>query len=65
MTDAKVFDRPIVTTLEPLEGFYPAEGYHQDFVTCNLGNPYVRAVALPKVEKVRIKFKDLVKPEAQ
>src|SRR5207302_11329357 len=32
LNDAKAFSSPIVTTLEPLEGFYPAEDYHQDFV---------------------------------
>jgi peptide methionine sulfoxide reductase msrA/msrB len=65
MTKARVFKRPIVTTIEPLKGFYPAEAHHQDFVACNLQNPYVRAVALPKVEKVREKFPSLVKPEAE
>ena len=63
LNEAKVFKRPIVTTLEPLKAFYPAEREHQDFVTCNPLHPYVRSVALPKVEKVREKFKDLVKPE--
>ncbi|MDY0170299.1 MAG: bifunctional methionine sulfoxide reductase B/A protein [Thermoguttaceae bacterium] len=63
LNDAKIFQRPIVTTLEPLKGFYPAEPEHQDFVACNLAHPYVRSVALPKVEKVREKFQDLVKPE--
>lgn len=61
ITDAKVFRRPIVTTLEPLTGFYPAEQKHQDYVACNPRQPYVRAAALPKVKKVRLKFKDLVK----
>ncbi len=53
---SRVFKKPIVTTIEPLKGFYPAEAHHQDFVACNLQNPYVRAVALPKVKKVREKF---------
>ncbi len=65
LNDSKVFPRPIVTTLEPLEAFYPAEGEHQDFVVCNPVHPYVRAVALPKVEKVREKFQDLLKPERE
>jgi len=65
LADAKVFKRPIMTTLEPLTAFYPAEAKHQDFVACYLQNPYVRSVALPKVEKVRSKFHDLVKPEAK
>jgi len=61
LNDSKVFKRPIVTTLEPLKAFYPAEAKHQDYVACNLGQGYVRAVALPKVKKVREKFRDLLK----
>ena len=56
LTDQKVFKNPIVTTLEPLTEFHVAEEYHQDFVCNNPGNGYVRAVALPKVEKVREQF---------
>jgi peptide methionine sulfoxide reductase msrA/msrB len=65
LTAAKVYPSKIVTTIEPLKGFYRAEAHHQNYVACNPQNPYVRAVALPKVEKVREKFKDLVKPEAK
>ncbi len=50
---AKKFAGPIVTTLEPLEEFYPAEMYHQNFVCRNPAQGYVRGVALPKVEKIR------------
>ncbi len=65
LDETKIFPRPIVTTLEPLkpEAFYPAEAYHQNYVACHLNNPYVRQQALPKVEKVREKFKDQVKSE--
>jgi peptide-methionine (S)-S-oxide reductase len=61
---AKAFDHPIVTTLEPLKpgGFYEAELYHQNYAACNASNPYIRAQAIPKVKKVREKFKDQVKP---
>jgi peptide-methionine (S)-S-oxide reductase len=62
LTEAKVYKAPIVTTLEPLTVFYPAESYHQDYVSCNPYQGYVRAVALPKVDKVRAKFKDMLKP---
>lgn len=67
LDEAKVFPSPIVTNLEPLkpEAFYKAEDYHQNYVACNLGNPYVRGVALPKVKKVREEFKDKLKPEAK
>jgi peptide methionine sulfoxide reductase msrA/msrB len=61
LNHAKVYRQPLVTTLEPLRGFYPAEAKHQNFVTCNVNQPYVQAVALPKVAKVRAKFKDLLK----
>ncbi len=55
LTDAKVFDDPIVTTLEPLanNGFYMAEAYHQKFVKRNPTHPYIRQQALPKVEKAK------------
>ncbi len=58
---AKAFPSKIVTTLEPLEKFYPAEAYHQGFVCRNPNQGYVRGVALPKVEKVQKKFKEMLK----
>jgi peptide-methionine (S)-S-oxide reductase len=65
LTDAKAFHHPIVTTIEPLVAFYPAEAHHQNYVACNPHQPYIRSVALPKVAKVRAKFKDLVKTPPQ
>ncbi len=47
------FSGKIVTTLEPLTEFYPAEPYHQNYVCRNPNQGYVKAVALPKVKKVR------------
>lgn len=61
LTDAGAFPQPIVTTLEPLTEFYPAESYHQNYVCYNPNQGYVRAVALPKVKKVREKFQALLK----
>jgi len=55
------FPGPIVTTLEPLEKFYPAEEYHQNYAERNPLQPYVQHVAMPKVDKVRSKFKDQLK----
>ena len=55
------YGRPIVTTLEPLKEFYPAETYHQNYVCSNPTQGYVRAVALPKVDKVRKLFADDLK----
>ncbi len=62
LADEKVFDRPVVTTLEPLKEFFPAESYHQNYVCTNPNEAYVRSAALPKVKKVREKFKDKLKP---
>ncbi len=64
LNDAKAFDNPVVTTLEPLNGFYPAEDYHQNYVALNPNQPYVRACALPKMDKVRKHFKEWLKTDA-
>jgi peptide-methionine (S)-S-oxide reductase len=60
LDEAGVFDRPVVTTLEPLETFYPAEDYHQDYVRLNPVDGYVRTYARPKLKKVRKLFPRLV-----
>lgn len=52
---------PIVTTLEPLVKFFPAEDYHQDYFNHNGGNPYCQMVVRPKVEKFEKVFKDKLK----
>jgi peptide-methionine (S)-S-oxide reductase len=46
---AGLYPAPIVTTLEPFEAFYPAEQYHQDFLTLNPTWPYIVIHDLPKV----------------
>lgn len=58
---AKKFSRPILTTLEPLGEFFPAEGYHQDYARNNPNQPYVQGVSLPKVCKVREKYAGLIR----
>jgi peptide-methionine (S)-S-oxide reductase len=65
LNDARVFTQPIVTTLEPLETFYVAEEYHQDYAARNPDQPYIAYIAQPKVEKLRKNFKDRLKPELQ
>ena len=62
---AKVFDKPIATTLENLDGFYPAEPYHQDYVKKNPDDPYVVRWALPKIEKLKKTFPELLAPAAK
>ena len=63
LNEAGIFSQPIATTLEPLTEFHPAEAYHQDYVVHNPNQPYVAGVAVPKVEKVRKDFKQLLKSE--
>jgi peptide-methionine (S)-S-oxide reductase len=53
INDANVFRSPIVTELVPLEKFYTAEGYHQDYARQNRSNPYIVNVSDPKVEKLK------------
>ncbi len=52
----RVFPRPIVTRVEPLRSFTPAEGYHQDFMAKNPAHPYIVVNDRPKVEALRRLF---------
>ena len=61
LDEEKVYPDVIVTELEPLEKFYKAEDYHQDYFTNNAGTPYCRAVIYPKVEKAKDKYAPLIK----
>jgi peptide-methionine (S)-S-oxide reductase len=56
---SEIWDGPVVTTLEPLQKFWVAEGYHQDYFEQNPGNGYCQAVVAPKAAKVRAKFANL------
>ena len=53
---ARVWDAPIVTEVVPLDVFYPAEDYHQEYYRNNESQPYCRAVIAPKVAKFRQKY---------
>lgn len=63
LDEAGVYPQPIVTALEPLSQFHPAEAYHQNFAAQNPHQPYIMAVAAPKVEKLMTSFGDYLKPE--
>jgi peptide-methionine (S)-S-oxide reductase len=54
-----VFRRPIVTKLDPLAAFYPAEDYHQDYATRHPNQPYIVFNDRPKVENLRRLFPDI------
>lgn len=61
ITAAAIWDAPIVTEVTPLEAFYIAEDYHQQFFADNPQQRYCRAVVAPKVAKFRKQFEDMLK----
>lgn len=65
LDQAGVFDAHIATTLEPLEAFYEAEAYHQDYAARNPAQPYVLFVAAPKVQKLRSTYPDRLKSDVR
>jgi peptide-methionine (S)-S-oxide reductase len=50
---AKVFSGPIVTKVGPLDGFFQAEAYHQDYLTLHPNQPYIAYNDLPKIENLK------------
>jgi peptide-methionine (S)-S-oxide reductase len=61
LDEAKAFDAPIATALVPLESFHQAEAYHQNYAALHPAQPYIAAVAAPKVAKLRQRFGDLLR----
>jgi peptide-methionine (S)-S-oxide reductase len=53
LTAAHLYGGPIVTKIEPLKGFYMAEGYHQDYLFHNPGAPYIVYNDLPKIDALK------------
>jgi peptide-methionine (S)-S-oxide reductase len=56
---AKVYKKPIVTKVGPLEGFYAAEAYHQDYLTLHPTQPYIVYNDIPKVENLKKVFAEI------
>ena len=61
LNQTKSFSKPVVTQLAPLESFYAAEDYHQDFIVHNPDYPYVVAHDLPKLAQLRKQFSEIYK----
>src|SRR5580692_2885658 len=59
LDQAHAFARPIVTRVDPLKGFYPAEDYHQDYLIHNPTQPYIAINDLPKIDNFRRTFPEL------
>ena len=58
LTDAKVYSNKIVTQVVPLTKFYPAEDYHQEYISHNPDNPYVANVSIPDFLHFKASFKE-------
>lgn len=56
LSAAHLFPAPIVTRIDPATPFYPAESYHQDYLTRHPDNPYIATNDLPKIEALRRLF---------
>lgn len=56
-----IWDEPIVTQIQQLQRFYPAEAYHQNYFNNNPSKAYCQAVINPKLQKFQEKFENLLK----
>jgi peptide-methionine (S)-S-oxide reductase len=63
LNQARIFDAAIVTKITPLDGFYPAEGYHQNYLTLHPTYAYIAINDLPKVENLRRIYPDLYRAD--
>jgi len=61
LSEAQVFSRRIVTTVVPLDGFFAAEDYHQNFLARHPDNPYIVVNDLPKLRALKAEFPELLK----
>jgi peptide-methionine (S)-S-oxide reductase len=61
---SNLYAQPIVTEIVPLDHFYAAEDYHQNYYNDNRNQPYCRIVIDPKVRKMRTSFSHMLKEEA-
>jgi peptide-methionine (S)-S-oxide reductase len=59
LSNSHAYGRPIVTRVDPLKGFYPAEDYHQDYLIHNPTAPYIAFFDIPKIENFKRTFPEL------
>lgn len=57
------YDQPIATEILPLQKFWPAEDYHQNFERRNPNQPYVRSVSIPRLNRFKARFPELLKEQ--
>lgn len=63
LQEKEIFSKEIVTEIKPLDKFYYAEKYHQDYEKNNPDNPYVRQVSIPRLRKFQNLYPDLLKED--
>lgn len=63
LNQSRVFEAAIVTKIEPGHAFYPAEDYHQDYLTLNPTQPYIVYNDLPKIDNLKRLFPDLYRED--
>jgi peptide-methionine (S)-S-oxide reductase len=63
LNQARTFSGKVVTTIEPTRDFYPAEAYHQDYMTLNPKQPYIAFHDLPKVANLKRLFPGVYRAE--
>ena len=61
MNDGNYFSNKIITEIKPLEKFYYAEDYHQDYEKNNPDNPYVKNVSIPRLKQFQKQYPELLK----
>jgi peptide-methionine (S)-S-oxide reductase len=63
LNQSQAFKTPIVTRIEPEKIFYPAEAYHQDFLTRHPAHPYIAIYDLPKIASLKRAFPELYRAD--
>lgn len=61
LENEKIYDAPIVTQVIKFESFWEAEEYHQEYESNHPENPYVQSVSIPRLNRLKAKFPDLLK----
>lgn len=61
LVESHEFIDPVVTTIKPLDHFYPAEDYHHEYYEKNRGVPYCEVIITPKIEHFRRRYHELLK----
>ncbi len=62
LDDSATFTKPLVTTIEPFTVFYKAEDYHRNYYATHRNQTYCQVVIDPKIEKLRVAYRDKLKP---